>query len=162
MKLRDYALIAEIVSGVSIVVTLIFLIIEVNANTNATLAANRQSLASRTEALLLAQSTSPDIARLAIKARNDDELTEEERYQYSGHIAGYIRLAEEAYLQFLDGQLDGEYWRTRAENLLDSRLGNHVARELWFEWERKSWFTPEFTSWLNNALEEKYGSEPPP
>lgn len=159
MKLREYALIAEIVSGVAIVVTLIFLIVEVNANTNATLAANRQSLASRTEALLLAQSTSPDIARLVTKARNDEEFTEEERYQFAGHVAGYLRLAEEAYLQFLDGHLDGEYWRTRAENLVDSRLSNQPARELWIEWEQKGWFTPEFTGWLNNELEEKYGPQ---
>jgi len=159
MKLREYALIAEIVSGVAIVVTLIFLIVELNANTDATLAANRQSLASRAEALLLAQATSPDIARLVIKARGDEKFTEEERYQFGGHIGGYLRLAEEAYLQFLDGHLDSEYWQTRAENLVSSRLDSHLARELWFEWERQGWFTPEFTGWLNNVLEEKYGPQ---
>ena len=159
MKLQEYALIAEIISGVAIVVTLIFLIIEVDANTSATLAANRQSLATRTEALLLAQSTSPGIAQLMVKARHDEEFTEEEQYQFSGHVAGYLRLAEEAYLLFLDGHLDGEYWRTRAENLVDSRLSNHLARELWFEWEQQGWFTPEFTGWLNGALEKKYGPQ---
>ena len=161
MKLKEWALMAEIISGVAIVVTLIFLILEVKANTDATLAANRQSLASRTEAMLLVQSTSPDIARLMTKARSDEEFTDEERYRFGAHIGGHVRLAEEAYLQYLDGHLEGEYWQTRAGNLLDARLSNGLARELWFEWARQDWFTPEFTRWLNTALEEKYGPRTP-
>ena len=162
MKLKKWALIAEIVSGIAIVATLIFLILEVKANTSATLAANRQSLASRTEALLQVQSTSKDIARLTIKARRDEEFTDEEQYQFGAHIGGFVRLAEEGYLQYLDGQLEGGYWKTRGENLIDSRLGNRVSRELWYTWEQQGWFTPEFTDWLNSALENKYGPRPQP
>ena len=160
MKLEKWALIAEIVSGIAIVATLIFLILEVNANTDATLAANRQSLASRAEALLQSQATSPDIARLTIKARRGEEFTDEEEYQYSGHLAGFVRLAEEAYLQFLDGHLEGEYWRTRGENLVDARLNSRVSRELWYGWEQQGWSTQQFANWLNNALEDKYGPLP--
>lgn len=42
MKLIEHAQIAEVISGVAIVVTIILLIFEIHANTNATLAANRQ------------------------------------------------------------------------------------------------------------------------
>ncbi len=62
MKLKQWALTAEIVSGFAVVVTLIFLIIQVNGNTEATLATTRQSVASRVETILLAPATSPDFS----------------------------------------------------------------------------------------------------
>ena len=161
MKLEKWALVAEIVSGFSIVITLIFLLFEVRANTEATLATTRQSLASRTEAFLLAQATSPAIAQLAGKARRDEELTYEELYQYAGQLGGLLRLAEEGYLQYLDGNLDAEYWRTRASNTVDSRLNSRLARELWYSWSEQGWFTPAFREWLDRELEGKYGPRPP-
>jgi len=158
MKLEKYALIAEVVSAIAIVVTLVFLIVEIRANTAATLAANRQSLAARTELFLSTQATSPELATLAVKARRDEELTEVERYQYGSLLGQTLRLAEEGYLQYLDGKLDGEYWQTRARNTVDSRMNSRLARELYYEWSELGWFAPRFTAWLDGELESKYGS----
>lgn len=161
MKLEKWALVAEVVGGFSIVITLIFLLFEVRANTEATLATNRQSLASRAEAFLLAQATSPAIAHLHTRARRNEELADEEVYQYAGYLGGFLRLAEEGYLQYLDGNLDVDYWRTRARNTVDSRLNSRVARELWYSWTEQGWFTPAFEEWLDRELEAKYGPRRP-
>ena len=47
MKLEKWALLAEIISGVAIVVTVIILIVEVRGNTTVLRATNRQSIAER-------------------------------------------------------------------------------------------------------------------
>lgn len=159
MKLEKYALLAEIISSIAIIATVIVLIFEVRGGTEATLAANRQSLASRTEELLITLATSPDLLRIRIKAENNIELTDVEELQYSSYIAAFLRLAEEAYLQYRDEQLSEEYWLTRANNLVDTRVGNKVAREYWDSWNQQGWFTADFATWLDEALEEKLGTE---
>jgi len=158
MKLEKFALIAEVVSAIAVVVTLIFVIVEIRANTDATLAANRQSLAGRTEQLLATQSTSPELAAVWVKVKNDEELTDEEIYLYSGHLGQILRLAEEGYLQYLDGNLNNEYWQTRAANTVDSRMRHRYARELYYTWSERGWFSRQFTEWLDGELESKYGS----
>ena len=157
MKLEKWALIAEIISGAAIVITLIFLILEVRAGTQATLAANRQSLAGRTEAFLLTAAASPEISRVRAKVANRAELTDEEYYHFSAYTAAALRLAEEAYLQYQDGQLDEEYWLTRGQNLVNTRLESAVAREMWSEWKERGNITQEFSDWLDHAVEERYG-----
>lgn len=57
-KLRDYALLAEIVSGIAIVVTLIFLVVETRENTNAIQVQTYQSLTAELNELRRATVTS--------------------------------------------------------------------------------------------------------
>ena len=161
MKLEKYALIAEVVSAIAVVTTLIFVIAEIRANTDATLAANRQSLAGRTEQFLAATATNPELAALVVKVRSDEELTDVERFQYGSLLAQALRLAEEGYLQYLDGNLASDYWQTRARNTVDSRMDGRLSRELYYEWSERGWFTPQFTEWLDGELELKYGSHRP-
>ena len=157
MKLERWALIAEIASAAAIVSTLIFLILEVRAGTEATIAANRQSLAGRTEALLLAAATSPELSRVRAKLAANETLTDEEYHHFSAFTGAGLRLSEEAYLQYRDGQLDEEYWLTRGENLVASRLESSVAREMWSDWRELGYITADFRDWLDQALEERYG-----
>jgi len=161
MKLEKYALIAEVVSAIAVVITLIFVIVEIRANTAATLASNRQSLAGRTEQFLATNSTSPELAALVVKVRRDEELTAEERYQYGNYLGHALRLAEEGYLLYLDDALSNEYWQTRARNTIDSRMYGELSRELYYEWSGLGWFTPQFTEWMDGELESKYGSRRP-
>jgi hypothetical protein len=61
-KLSDWANLAEIVGSFAIVVTLVILIVEVRANTAATEAATRQSIAARTEVITLTTAATPSLA----------------------------------------------------------------------------------------------------
>lgn len=158
MKLEKLALIAEVTSGFAIVATLIVLIVQVRYSTQVTLAANRQSVAGRTEAFLLAQATSPDISRVRVKIRQGMHLSDEEYLTFSAYLAAAVRLAEESYLQYRDGYLEEEYWVSRGRNLVDSRLDSEVARETWRNWVEMGWFDPGFTRWVDDALIERIGN----
>jgi len=113
MKLSDWASIAEIVGGFAIVITLIVLIFEVRANTDATEAATRQSIAARTEAIALAAATAPSLAR-AIENPNGIERGTQEYRQLGLFHTALLRHTEEAYLQWQDGRLDEGYFSRRA------------------------------------------------
>jgi len=150
MKLEKWALIAEIVGAVAIVVTLIFLIVEVRGNTEAIRAANRQSLATRAQEMALTLATEPDLRR-AIAETNGVEVPGPD----DGFVTANLRIAEEAYLLYLDGQLSEDYWQTRAAVALDG-LRSATLRNNYESLRDRGFFTSEFTAWLDQALSESY------
>ena len=157
-KLKQWALIAEIAGGAAIIISLVFLILEIRNNTEATYAANRQSIATRTEQLLIARATSPHLAEIEGKLRAGEELSSQELSMHVDQLAAFLRLAEESYLLYRDGQLSEEYWNTRASNLVGYRLRPQYARESWMNsWSQSGWFTNDFSEWLTQALEKEYG-----
>ena len=153
MKLEKWALLAEIVSGVAIVVTLIVLIFETNANTGATLAANRQSIASRAEAILFRQ-TDPALARVIAKVVQGSDLDEVESIIYFGFLHGRMRNVEEAYLQYLEGNLSRQYWETRLNAAL-ANLQTQYSREVFYE--AITAYTQEFREEITQAITQEYG-----
>ncbi len=62
--------------------TLIILIIEVRDHSDAIRTANRQSVASRYEAIVLERTANEELARIMTKADSELELTSEETLQY--------------------------------------------------------------------------------
>ena len=157
MKLEKWALIAEIVGSVAVVVTLIFLIIEVRGNTEASLAANRQSLAGRTEALLMAEATSRELEEVIAKANQETPLDAVEAGMYASYVAARVRSAEEAFLQFREGQLSEQYFRTRGVSAVRT-MDNEQAQAVWTRWKDQGYFTSEFSDWFDQALQETYRS----
>jgi hypothetical protein len=157
MRLEKWALIAELTSSVAIIATLIILVVQVRFSAQVTLAANRQSVAGRTEAFLLAQATSPEIPRVRAKVREGTPLSDEEYFTYTAYLGAAARLTEESYLQYRDGYLEEEYWLQRGRNLVDSRLQSELARQTWRDWVELEWFDPEFAAWVNEALDERSG-----
>lgn len=152
MKLEKWALVAEIVSGFAIVVTLVVLITQTMANTDATRAANRQSLAGRAEELLYLQ-TDPVVARVLAKVNNESSLDDEESIIYFGWLHGRLRNAEEAYLQYREGNLSESYWETRLF-AANASLRTPYAREVLYE--AFDAYTPEFRDVLEATLAEAY------
>ena len=156
LRLADWASLAEILSGAAVVVTLIVLIAEVDGNTEATLAANRQSLASRAEGLLMQQAADGDLAALIDKAERGTALDSVEVLRYAGFIGARLRNAEEAFLQFQDGHLSEQYFLTRGAVVLNT-INNPQAREIWSRWRENGSFTPEFSAWIDQALTDEHG-----
>ena len=146
-----------------VVFTLVVLVYQVHMNTEALLSGNRQSLSQRVEELLLSQANTPEFSEIHLKATGRCDppilyrtcsLTEDERVRYVFYFSAAIRIAEEAYLQYHDGQLEEEYWQTRANNLL-YRMRAPVLRKAWMDWRGRKMFTDGFSSWLNNELCQK-------
>ena len=160
MKLEKWALIAEIVGSLAVVMTLIFLIFEVRGSTEATLAANRQSLAGRVEFLLMAEATSRELAEVTAKAAQETPLDAVESQMYFSYVAARVRSAEEAFLQFQDGQLSEQYFLTRGVSAVRT-LDNTQAQAVWARWKDQGYFTSEFSDWMDQALQETYRSTRP-
>ena len=79
-KLHEYALVAEIVSGVAIVVTLIFLIYEIRGNTSALQATAIQNSTDTAREMLFMLASDADINRIdMIGSQDPSQLSDEDR-----------------------------------------------------------------------------------
>jgi hypothetical protein len=157
MKLEKYAALAEIVTGIAVVLTLVILIFEVRTNTAAILAGNRQSIAQRGQELAMWHA-GPDIAQVTHKLYGGgwkEEATSLEDQQASSIITANLRLAEEAYFQYRDGLLGDEYWEARSRLAL-IWLRNQEARDIYARQRDLGWYASPFADWLDRALEERY------
>lgn len=157
MKLEKWALLAEIIGGLAVVVTLIILIFEIRGNTEEVRAATQANIAERTQALPVALMTNPQWADVYRRWNSGEELTPTERTQVFGHLVIVLKLAEESYFAYRDGRLEEEIWWSRASLALDS-MNDEGTRTLWrTQLSPSGNFAQGFVDWVNVALLDRYG-----
>jgi len=115
MTLKKWALLAEIGSGVAVLVTLVLLIMEVNKNTEATQIATYTAISSEFNAMDLAVAADPELASLLWDEEHDrSELEEHRRFAL---LRAGVRTFESAYFAYEgDGLSDGQ-WRRFERNV---------------------------------------------
>jgi len=137
------------------------LVLEVRENTGAIRASNRQSTAARAQELALINATDPLIQRFRSEPRlESSDLTPAERSALGAFLGAHLRLAEEAYLQFLEDRLDEAYTLTRRAVVL-ANLDSPAARDAYIAIRSRGFLHPVFQGWIDEAAAELYGDEFP-
>ena len=150
MKLERWALIAEIVGSFAVVVTLVFLLVEVRENTEETRAANRHTVFTDLREQLLVRAQSPSLAAVIESASSGMELTPAQQSQYIGYLFAVIKSVEEAYFQYAEGRLDKEYLDTRIAGLVNRNfLGNELGRAFFEDNKERGEITAEFAQMID-------------
>ncbi len=149
MKLEKIAPVAEIVSSVAVVVTLIYLTIQ-SQQTSSALVANSQSVTMLADMTLLsALISNPEHGANLYRPFN--QLTTAEQEQLGNVLAAFIRTREFAWLQYRAGILD--------EVTLDSYMETPVRWIREYEAFRYYWgplsagVNPDFRTYVNTLLE---------
>jgi hypothetical protein len=154
--LSEWASIAEIISAVAVVASLLYVGFEINRNTTVSLAANRQAIAARAQELAL-YSGETRINHLLFETKGDLNLTEDDLHRVTGYIGALLRTTEEAFLLYRDGMLEEEYWRTRTGVML-AAMQSEVARKIYYDTRDAGFYTKDFATWANDAINERYGN----
>ena len=102
VDLKKWALLAEIVGGIGIVVSVLYLAFEVSRNTTNVQAANALAISSETMQVRSQQVENDDLNELIGKASNLDALTANERNRFFVHTLNRLTLWEN--LLLMDNQ----------------------------------------------------------
>ena len=156
MKLEKWALIAEITSGVAIVATLIFLIIEIRGNSAAVRATALTSISERTNALLLGAVSNPAYLEARFTEARGEELSSEAEFVLGSILGLQLKLAEESFIAFSDGHLEEEVWLTRVEVALDF-LSGEKNRRRWEIRRDMGWYVQDFVDYIDLEISARYG-----
>ena len=153
-KLSDWASIAEIVSGVAIVVTLIVLILQVQGNTDELRAASQTTISGRIQAVVLATIENPHVSEVIVRDALGEELSPSDEFLVSQVLVLALKLAEEAHIAHRDGRIEEEILRTRMSFALNF-FANERMRERWANRRYSGNWVPGFVEEFDAALLER-------
>ena len=150
-SLSEYALIAEIAGAIAVVISLVYVGLSVNQNTNAIMVANHQAL------VALDQDTNgwlrdPAFAEILVNAtKNIDQLSPAQSRQYFTFIADKFNAWEFAFITYESGMMEDTIWKgwdRYYRSLIDERPNTGY-------WENgKASFSPAFVSYVDSVLAE--------
>jgi hypothetical protein len=140
-----FAAVAEVVSSVAVVVTLVYLVIQTQQNFDA-INANSREVSIASDLQILATSVSiPGLDLLKFK----DEVTDEEAATLQAWLVMLVRSREHEWFQYRDGLLDEGTWRSYLSGLQDN-LSTPSTRRWWNAISSK--FDPGFSAAVDDYL----------
>ena len=152
ISLSDWAKVAEIGAAIGVIITLIFVGLELQNNAKATEAATRQAALQVGLEYLSLRVDSSVLARAHAKKNNGEKLSPDEKYQLVHEQ--YINFAgfSHNYYQYRQGFLNSDEW-SRRRNIVESLINTNPYSQIM--WEQKSnQFAPEFQELVNSLTSE--------
>jgi len=141
--------IGDFVGGIAVIITLIYLAVQVRQNTRSTRLASMQSamLAAQNVGILPAQDR--DLARVVrVGLARPDELTEDEYQQFRYFLMNMLRVHEDMFVQHRAGVVDDETWMARSSSLrtIFSMPGGRRV------WNSSNAYRDDFRAWMESEL----------
>ena len=151
MKIEKLSAIAELISSVAVVVTLVYLAVQTQQNTTAIQASIRQAMLTDDRELLLIQIEFP----IAVTGRSGgDDLSDDDLVRIAANLVAFVRVKENQWLQFQNGVIDEQTWATyRAA--IPMVLSTEFCRSWWRNRSGRGEFNDGFVAMVNAALENQ-------
>jgi hypothetical protein len=150
-KLQEYALLAEIVGGVGIIASLIFVGIQLQQSSDAVKAQTRSQISIAYSQMIQSQRQDQGYISTTIKLRNNESLDEIERLRWELNMGSIMRLAENSFYQYRNGnyserEFEGErdFWK--------QYFSSPYNLEVWSK--LKNGFSPDFREDIDKLIEE--------
>ena len=113
MTLEQWALIAQIISAIAVIASLIFVGIQLKQAVNSIRSSSSQAHAGLYTDLVRSIIDNADFAKTwSIGLGDPKALKEEEWVQFVAYASALFRLYESSRVQWLNGRLDEEHWHT--------------------------------------------------
>ena len=149
-ELQKWALTAEIIGGLAIVITLIFLVFETRQNTRATEAQTRDAMTERLNALQIAIGSNEFTALAFNKGLRGEELTPAEASAFNMLIQANLRMWENEWYQYQAGLFSEDEFEPRLIRWERSMGSCSYQRP----WDNGIMFSPSFRNVINSLIEQ--------
>ena len=104
-------MLAEIIGGIAVIVSMLYLAYEVRQNTAATRSITQQQIMDSAKDINLVIGTDPELAKLIVKSNSDyDALREHEKIQLTFVHTNYFNMWHSAFGNWRSGFLNQEDW----------------------------------------------------
>jgi hypothetical protein len=155
MKLESWALIAEVVSAIAVVLSLIFVGLQIQQNSKAQIQAGTQTVVSEYNDGVRALSIDPGLVCVYLRGLQDySSLSGVDRVRFNAFFLSMFNVQQQIHRFRLDGAIDEDVWSGFDAQLKDVVRLPGVNQ--WFE-TRAHWYGRDFRAYIESAR-----SEPPP
>lgn len=145
-KLAD---VSEIVSSLAIVITLVYLTVEIDQNTNAMRAQSQQAVLEAAQADLYYLASNPEISAAL---SNTGALSGLDQIKLDAVLTANLRSREFAWLQFQEGAIGEAQWETE-QAVLFSIFDSPKSR-VWWNNAGRHYFGPTFVAFVDSLLSQ--------
>jgi hypothetical protein len=129
MSLADLALIASLLSSVAVLVSLLFLGVQIRQSNRNQRSLMQQGRSAR-NVDLLSRLTDPKLSEVLLRVFRGETVTDQEYLVLYGYIASVFWSYEDCFLQFRSGTLDTKSWTSDVATL-KRLLSNPAYRAVW-------------------------------
>jgi hypothetical protein len=155
LRLSDWASIAEVIGAAAVVISLIYVGVQVRDNTEAVRAANRQILVGRAHFATSSIAANAELAEAYAKVSIGETLTPTELVQFGFAIRAMLYDIQEAFLLHEELSLDEDYWRTRVA-LFDSFMNQQLAKDVYMREKQLGILHVDFVAWADSTLDNGF------
>ena len=149
MNTSNLADISQIIGSIAVVITLIFLILQIRQNTRAIEASTRQASLDADTAYLNMSVNNPEMLLAVTKP----DMTDRDTVQLIQSLALFIRGRENDFAQYQRGVLDKATWE-RYKSSLIAVLSWERNRNFWNNSTANNTFDPDFVREVNRMIEK--------
>ncbi len=157
MTIQDWGAIGELVGGVAVVVTLIYLAFQIRQNTRAIRLSTSHAVAEDFRNMFGIVAEQTESAEAIFKGTMDPSSisgVEKARYWSFNHY--FLYAFQNAYVQLTEGALDSRHWLGMKRMMIDY-TSVPGFREYWPT--RKHWFSEEFQHFMDSEIIETAAEE---
>ena len=150
MSLEQLGLIANIVGAIAIVITLVYLAIQVKDNSRSSRSASVTDATTAMQAFYQELGSNPETCKLFLQAvTNPDALSELEKFQYVMLMHSCFLGFQRSFILAREGTLDVALRDSigTAMQAINRSPGMHLYWR-----QRKAYFQPEFVEWVEGLL----------
>ena len=158
MTLSDLGNLGQFISSIVVIITLIYLAIQIRQSSKIARASLRQSLAENQFAVLALRATDPVIRTAFRKASVSEELTKDEEAALSAYAIAGIRQWEALYSQYEQGMISVEDWST-TRRIMFMRFQLPIMREV-FSSLAPDGLNTRFVAEVSQIVEQSQNSLP--
>ena len=146
MSLEQLSFLAQIISAVAVIASLVFVGFQLKQATAAVRASSSQAHSGLYTELVRSIIDNADFARTwSIGLTDPKALDEAEWIRFVAYASALFRLYESSRVQWLNGRLDKEHWHTIERQAAD--FGHMPGlKQAWNL--RANWYSPEFRRWF--------------
>ena len=144
--------IAEIVSSVAVLITLLYLAIQTQQNTDAILASTRQDALNSELEQIYKMFDRPHLFTYGSRLASRDGYTDSELQDILVWSIANFRIRENLWFQFKSGVLDAKTWESYLNQFIGDLKNDPFTRESWIIFYDA--FDPMFVSDINHQLAE--------
>ena len=119
MTIMELGALGEFVGAIAVVVTLIYLTLQLRQNTNAVEANTARVVTEELQDMFALVASNQELAEILVKAAGGSELQGAQRVRYYTYTHNFLRVYENAFLQFQSGVFDQAHWDGMTRMMID-------------------------------------------
>jgi len=149
MTIMEFGAIGEFIGAIAVVVTLIYLAIQMRQNTDALKLITARSITEELQETFSLMASDQGLAEIVVKASGESTLQGAERTRYYTLTSNLVRVYENAFLQSRAGVMEQAHWEGFTRLMID--YTSMAAFQQYWQ-DRKHWVSEDFQEYMETEV----------